>query len=113
MQFPGGQIAYRTAVFRPLKLKSSRSSSRRNGRGNAYAFGLPPRGRRLDRRAAGIRQPEHAGHLVEGLAGGVVDRAAEQSKSSGPRQRYKLECPPLTISPTQGNTSRPAAIRQA
>ncbi len=34
-------------------------------------------------------------------------------KSSGVAQRYRLECPPLTISPTQGKTSRPAASRQA
>ena len=69
--------AYSTAVFSPLKLNSSRSSSR-NERGKANAFGSPAGRLALDGRAAGEAEPEDRRHLVERLAGRVVAGAAEQ-----------------------------------
>ena len=80
----------RTAVLRPLKLKSSVSPSQARGNGaGAPAMpsdgsrapdsrGEPGLGRDLDRGTTRVRQPEHPSDLVEGLAGGVVDRAPEQ-----------------------------------
>ena len=45
---------------------------------------MPPCGGALDRRPAGIRQPEHGGHLVEGLAGRVVDGSAQELEIQRP-----------------------------
>ena len=44
---------------------------------------LPDGGRAVDVRAAGERQPEQAGDLVEGLARGVVDGLAERLDGGG------------------------------
>ena len=70
------RIATTTAVFRPLKLKSSpgRSSI---GRGNWNLPGRPLSRQLGQRRTAGIRQAEQLGGLVERLARGIVQRCAE------------------------------------
>ena len=45
---------------------------------NGTARGLPNLRERVDPRTAGIAEAEQLGDFVEGLAGGVVDRAADQ-----------------------------------
>ncbi len=70
-------MRYRTAVFSPLKLNSSRSRvDQRAGQGEGPR--IAPSGRPFDRRAARKRQAQQAGDLVERLAGRVVDRASQQ-----------------------------------
>ena len=67
----------RTAVFRPANEKS-RSPLCSSGRGSANAVALPSCSQARERRPAGVAQAEQLGTLVEGLAGGIVDRLAEQ-----------------------------------
>ena len=52
-------------------------------RGKSIAIRSPSRASAVDVRAAGERQAEHPGDLVEGLAGGVVDRRAERPHVGG------------------------------
>ncbi len=53
-----------------------------------------PRGRRaLNRRAAGKGQAQQAGDLVERLAGGVVDRAAQQLEVQRPAAVIQARVP--------------------
>ena len=66
-----------TAVFSPLKEKSSPSSS--IARGKAIAVGSPLIATRSIAGPARIAEAEEPGDLVERLAGGVVDRLAEQA----------------------------------
>ena len=63
--------------MRPLKLKS-RPGLRVIATGISKASGSPPSASRWISRAAGIAEPEQPRRLVEGLAGGVVERLAEQ-----------------------------------
>ena len=66
-----------TAVLSPLKLKSSPSWS--IARGKAMARRVAVDGSSVDGRPARVAEAEEPGHLVEGLAGGVVDGLAEQA----------------------------------
>ena len=50
------------------------------GAREAERRGIAGGGLALDRRPAGEAQPEQGGHLVERLAGGVVERAAEDAE---------------------------------
>ena len=67
---------FTTAVFRPLKEKS-KVPSPSIGRGNRIASGSPSTEMRSIAGTARVAEAEVAGDLVEGLAGGVVDRGAE------------------------------------
>ncbi len=70
-----------TDVLRPLNEKSYPSPG--SDRGKAKAVGSPWSAIRSMAGPPGIAQPEEPGHLVEGLAGGVVDGAAEQPVAAG------------------------------
>ena len=77
----------------PRPFSDPRTRSRRpsagSARGKAKAVGSPGPGRRLDRRPARVAEAEEPGHLVEGLAGGVVDGPAEQPVAAGAPRRHQ------------------------
>ena len=72
---PGRAPCRAAAVFSPAKEKSRPGHAR--GDREVVGAGIALGGQALERGAAGIGQAEHARALVEGLAGGVVERAPE------------------------------------
>ena len=81
--------ARRTAVLRPEKERSQPSRSR-SGRGRAKRRASPVFAAGLDRGAAGLAEAEELRDLVEGLAGGVVDGAAEAAEALRPLDGEEL-----------------------
>ena len=70
----------------------SRARRRRRARGKSKAAGSPSCGEPLEVRAAGERQAEQARALVERLAGGVVERRAEDLEARGGPRRARGTC---------------------
>jgi hypothetical protein len=68
----------------------------------SYTPGLPSSAS-CDSRPAGVRQPEQLGALVEGLAGRIVQRFAEQFVVAHAGTRINCVWPPETSSATNGN----------
>jgi hypothetical protein len=66
-----------TAVFMPLKLKSSPRP--RIARGKFHGARVAVGRERVDARTGGVTEAEHLADLVERLAGGVVARGAEHA----------------------------------
>ena len=90
----------------------SRSPESSIGRGSRTAPGAPLLGQRRQRRAARIGQAEQLGGLVEGLAGGVVERVAEQAVLARRRRRRRAGCGRRTPAARRTETrdaARPAA----
>jgi len=85
------EASLRTAVFSPdsEKLASGRPSI---GRGNAKAPGVASSGGAFDLRPAGVGQPEHFCHLVEGFPHGVIDGGAEAHIVADRRSRRRSGC---------------------
>jgi hypothetical protein len=77
--------------LQPLNEKFQVSSSR--ARGKLNACGIAALGGLLDRRPARVRQAEQAGHLVEGFAGGVVQRAAQAPVAEVVAHQHQLGVP--------------------
>ena len=82
-------LARSTALFRPAKLKCGSAVPTR-GRGSGTARGSPDSRRPLHRRAAGEAEPEQFRGLVEGFAGGIVDRGGETPVAADPRDQQQL-----------------------
>ena len=61
----------------PCDARSAARALAGASRGTRTRSRIAVRGEPLERRAAGVAEPEHARALVERLAGGVVERAAE------------------------------------
>src|SRR6185437_15811417 len=76
-RIPHGRLQAAEAEFEPLFFVDERARERKRP-------GIALLRRLLNRRAAGIRQGEQAGHLIERLAGGVVDRAPEKLEIQRP-----------------------------
>ena len=76
-----------TEVLRPLKLKS-RLSSPSQSAGKGVAVGSPF-GESADHRPAGIAETEQFGHLLKGLAGGIVTGAAQAGGGHGVLDRIE------------------------
>ena len=72
---PRSRVAYSSAVFSPAKEKSRPPTLAAVG--NSKAAGSPSRGQLRQRRPARVAEAEQPRALVERLAGGVVERAAE------------------------------------
>ena len=94
--------AARHRRLQPGEREAERGSSSRPSAdaGTRPRAGSPVARRPVDRRAARVRQPEQPGHLVERLAGRVVERVATGARSaSGPRSRTSSSdvCPPETM----------------
>ena len=95
--------------LQPLKLKSSRSSCR-NGRGKAMTpADCPPRGLALDGGPAGKAEAEQARHLVERLAGRVVDACAPSSSKS--QRRPAMEQGRVPAADDQADARKDVAAR--
>ena len=61
--------------------------------GQGETAGIAVLGGALDRGPAGIAEPQHLAHLVEGLADRVVDRGAEQAVAAHPFDGDELAMP--------------------
>ena len=102
-----------TAVLSPENEKSKRcrSRSRRavSPRGKSIATRSPVARRPVDVRAAGERQPEQPGDLVERLPGRVVDGRAQRLDAARSRRRPAAgeECPPRDQQRQAGLGQRP------
>ena len=94
------------AEIEPLLIPQERP---REGIGAA----ISARGGALDGRAARITQAEHAGHLVERLTGGIVNRRAEEPEVQRGAAAIQVAVPAADDRTAQGNTSSPPANRQA
>ena len=81
--------------------------------GSGRPAGCPTRRRATDAGPPGYGKPSMLATLSNAspAASSMVPPNGRNSKGS--RQWYRLLWPPLTIRPTQGNTSRPLANRQA
>ncbi len=100
-----------TAVFSPEKEKSNAASRGPvRPRGNATARRVAVAGHPVDVRAARERQPEQPGHLVERLAGGVVDGGAERGDRAG--QVGHVEQAGVAAGHQQGQARRQRAVLQ-
>ena len=87
--------ARRTAVLRPEKERSHPVAVEERA-GEGEAAGVAGRRLGLDGGAAGLAEAEELRHLVEGLARGVVDGAAEAGEGSGPSTARNWQWPPET-----------------
>ena len=70
---------------------AARPAAKRAGQGKA--LGIAVLGGALHRGPAGIAEPQHLAHLVEGLADRVVDRGAEQAVAPHPFDGDELAMP--------------------
>ena len=106
---PSLRASVSTAVFSPEKLMS-RSPESSIGRGSDTAPRAARLGQLRERRSARIGQAEQLRGLVERLAGGVVERVAEQPVvARRPSTSNSWLWPPDTSSATNGNAGRGSA----